>query len=308
MTKEGRFEEKILYRAHQHWIVLAMNLLRYILYFSFPTGIIAYLILGSGIGGGIVFIIVSLVVIIYDHYLWHHSWLLIGNQKITLTVRNGLFSQYAMNIRYRNIRDSAVSKNNLLGYIFKYGTIFVRSSANEGDFQAHYVPKVGKVYAIINALSRYSDDERATIHTIEELYAHHQKSEFSQGSSQSMDINRAISTLQTIEGITEVIELSDEARKYIRNHEEIRNTGVLETISRDHVVVFLHNSHFRNPVEPIVTKNNSEEIYFPGIPFPEIQGKRVVSSSPGKKVHEYLLNFFPYHQTDDATVLVGWDV
>ena len=103
---------------------------------------------------------------------------MIGNQKITLSVRNGLWSQYAMNIRYRNIRDSAVSTNSMWGYLFKYGTLFVRSSAQDGDFRAHFVPKVGKVYALVNALSRYSDDERAHFDSIEKLHAYHQEKEF----------------------------------------------------------------------------------------------------------------------------------
>lgn len=105
---------------------------------------------------------------------------MVGNQKITLSVRNGLFSQYAMNIRYRNIRDCAVSKNSLVGYLLKYGTLFVRaSSGSDGDFQARHVPKVWKVYALINALSRYTDDERAQFDTIEKLHAHHIEKEFS---------------------------------------------------------------------------------------------------------------------------------
>ena len=83
-----------------------------------------------------------------------------------------------MNIRYRNIRDSAVSKNSMWGYLFKYGSLFIRSSAQDGDFRAHYVPKVGKIYALVNALSRYSDDERAAFDSIEKLHDHHQKSEF----------------------------------------------------------------------------------------------------------------------------------
>lgn len=64
------------------------------------------------------------------------------------------------------------------GYFFKYGSLFIRSSANEGEFCANYVPKVGKIYALINALSRYSDDERAKFNSIEDLHDHHQRSEF----------------------------------------------------------------------------------------------------------------------------------
>lgn len=104
---------------------------------------------------------------------------MVGNQKITLSIRNGIFSQYAMSIRYRNIRDCAVSKNSMIGYFLKYGTLFVRaSSGSDGDFQARYVPKVGKVYALINALSRYNDDDRASIDSIEKLHTHHTKREF----------------------------------------------------------------------------------------------------------------------------------
>jgi hypothetical protein len=36
----------------------------------------------------LVFVVLSAVLIAYDHYLWHHSWLMIGNQKVTLSIRN----------------------------------------------------------------------------------------------------------------------------------------------------------------------------------------------------------------------------
>jgi hypothetical protein len=143
MSKEGHFEEKILYKTHQHWIVLVVKSVKLILTVALPISVLTFLISSGSWGWTFaIFLMASFCITLYDHYLWHHSWMLIGNQKITLTVRNGIFSQYAMNIRYRNIRDCAVSKNNFFGYLLKYGTIFVRSSANEGDFQAHYVPKV----------------------------------------------------------------------------------------------------------------------------------------------------------------------
>ncbi len=177
---EIRFEEKILYKARQHWIVPTLQSLKMIGAIAFPVWLITYFFSDfSWIWTISLFLIVSALIVAYDHYLWHHSWLMVGNQKITLSVRNGLFSQYAMNIRYRNIRDCAVSKNSLIGYLLKYGTLFVRaSSGSDGDFQARYVPKVGKVYALINALSRYSDEERAHFDTIDKLHAHHVKQEF----------------------------------------------------------------------------------------------------------------------------------
>jgi hypothetical protein len=169
------FEEKILYKTHQHWIVPVLSTIKLLLLVALPTTIVVYFISQySSLITGVYGLVVSLAIVFYDHYLWEHSWLLIGNQKVTLSVRNGIFSQFAMNIRYRNIRDSAVSKHSMLGFLLKYGTVFVRSSAAEGDFRAHYVPKVGKVYALINALSRYSDEERAHIDSIEKLHTYHQ--------------------------------------------------------------------------------------------------------------------------------------
>jgi uncharacterized membrane protein YdbT with pleckstrin-like domain len=179
-TPKATFEEKILYKTHQHWIIPVINSLKLIIIVAIPMAIVTYFLSGySWALTSLVFIIISAILAAYDHYLWHHSWLMIGNQKVTLSIRNGLWSQYAMNIRYRNIRDLAVSKNSIWGYLFKYGSLFVRSSVAEGDFRAHYVPKVGKVYALINALSRYSDDERAGFSSIEQLHTYHQKSEFS---------------------------------------------------------------------------------------------------------------------------------
>ncbi|MBC7503982.1 hypothetical protein H7169_03345 [Candidatus Gracilibacteria bacterium] len=179
MSNKQIFEEKILYKTHQHWIIPVINSIKLIIIVSIPLTIITYFISGySWIIMALVFVVISAMLSLYDYYLWHHSWLMIGNQKLTLSIRDGLWSQYAMNIRYRNIRDSAVSKNSMWGYFFKYGSLFIRSSASEGDFRAHYVPKVGKVYALVNALSRYSDEERAGLDTIEKLHAYHQKSEF----------------------------------------------------------------------------------------------------------------------------------
>ncbi len=178
MSTKQTFEEKILYKTHQHWIIPAINSFKLIFLIALPISVFTYFLVYSWLITSCVFLIISGIVIVYDHYLWEHSWLMVGNQKVTLSIRNWLWSQYAMNIRYRNIRDSAVSKNSVWWYFFKYGTLFIRSSANDGEFRASYVPKVGKIYALINALSRYSDDERAKFNTIEDLHDHHQRSEF----------------------------------------------------------------------------------------------------------------------------------
>lgn len=182
-----KFDEKILYKTHQHWILPVIGCIKYTLIFALPVTIITYFVSDySWMWTGILFAIVGVIVTFYVRYLWMHSWLFIGNQKVTLSVRNGIFSQYAMNIRYRNIRDCAVSKNNMWSFLFKYGTIYIRSSANEWDFHASYVPKVGKVYALVNALSRYNDDERTEIQSIEDLHNHHTNKEATHTAAQTL--------------------------------------------------------------------------------------------------------------------------
>lgn len=177
-TSKSIFEEKILYKTRRHCIVPLMKSIQLSCLIVLPVAFITYFISTSWIWTWLSYFSLSAVFVAYIYYLWYHSWLLVGNQKITLSVRNGIFSQYAMNVRYRNIRDAAVSKHNIFEFLFKYGTIFVRSSANEGDFHAEYVPKVWKVYALVNALSRYSDEERSKIDSIEKLHAFHQEKEF----------------------------------------------------------------------------------------------------------------------------------
>lgn len=128
----SKFDEKILYKTHQHWIILFIGSLKLIIVLVLPISVLVYFFSNySLLWTSIIFLLLTLIVSLYDHYLWKHSWLFVGNQKVTLSVRNGMFSQYAMNIRYRNIRDCAISKHSIWSFMFKYGTIFIRSSANE---------------------------------------------------------------------------------------------------------------------------------------------------------------------------------
>lgn len=305
-----RFEEKILYKCRQHWIIPAIHSLKLLFIVIVPLTIIIWFITNYSLWMTIVwFFILGILILGYEYYLWHHSWLFIWNQKVTLAVRNGIFSQYAMNIRYRNIRDSAVSKNSMIWFLLKYGTLFIRSTNSEWDFIAKYVPKVGKIYALINALSRYSDDERAHIDSIEKLHAHHTKKEFTPlDTNLSMTIDSAIERLKNTPWVVDVIELSRDSREYIQIHEESINHGMQEALHRRNSICLIHNSEWRDPLELLVSKDHSGQMIFPGISFPEIIGKWVISASPSKKIHEYLLQFFPYASHDDATIIVGWDI
>ncbi len=303
-----RFEEKIIYKSRQHWIVPLLKSLKYIGFIALPFAFVTYFVADfSWVWTIWVFLLLSVLIAWYDHYLWSHSWLMIGNQKITLSVRNGIFSQFAMNIRYRNIRDCAVSKNSVMWYLLKYGTLFIRaSSGSDGDFTANHVPKVGKIYALINALSRYSDDDRADIDSIEKLHAHHTSKEFT--TTEKKDEYEEIANhLKFIPGVTETTLLLPEARQYILEHEEARNHGVLAVLKKNHVICLLHDSLFREAGTEIVSKTLQGDVFFPTVPFPELGKKNAISASPSQDIHTYLLRYFPYATHDEATVLVGWD-
>jgi hypothetical protein len=83
------FEEKILYKVHQHWIIPVFASIKLVSLIAIPMATITYFVSGySWWITSIVFIVLSAILIAYDHYLWHHSWLMIGNQKVTLSIRN----------------------------------------------------------------------------------------------------------------------------------------------------------------------------------------------------------------------------
>ena len=73
-TPKATFEEKILYKTHQHWIIPVINSLKLIIVVSIPLSTMTYFVSGySWLITGLVFIIISGILAIYDHYLWHHS-------------------------------------------------------------------------------------------------------------------------------------------------------------------------------------------------------------------------------------------
>lgn len=206
-----------------------------------------------------------------------------------------------MSIHYKNIRDTAFSKNNILHYALGYGTFFARSSAGAvGDLEARAIPNIEKVYKIINALHNFTDAERKHITKLEDLM---QPQSFSKVEDSSVNLkDETPETLQqatqkekqillNIQGIKEVIELDDSDRRYIFENEEERNHGVHECLRRQVLFAATHDSTFRDPDEAIVMQSG-EKVVFPVVEFHENQRKKVSSSSPGLQVHEYLESKF----------------
>lgn len=118
---------------------------------------------------------------------------------------------------------------------------------------------------------------------------------------------RNIAKLQTIKGLSNVNQLRAYDKKWIKENEDPNNLGVLECIKRKITLVVSHDSSFRDP-DLRISYEREGKIYFPAVPFHEITGKDVVSSSPGEKVHNYLVERFKLKlKNNDATLLIGFN-
>ncbi|MBI2667431.1 hypothetical protein HYX17_01525 [Candidatus Woesearchaeota archaeon] len=123
-----------------------------------------------------------------------------------------------------------------------------------------------------------------------------------------MALKDILEGLNKVNGLNNVNILGDEDKDIIRNLEEENNIGVLECIDRNHVVMVVHNSGFREPEKNMVIKENGIAI-FPALEFPEVKAKDVVSSSPGINVHEYLRRRFNLNiDNEHATLLIGFNL
>ena len=116
------------------------------------------------------------------------------------------------------------------------------------------------------------------------------------------NIKKIMDDLVLVKGLANIYILNKKDKKAIKMLEESRNIGVLEAIKKPCTLVLTHDSSFRQPTCPIVANDS-----FPPVPFPEVKAKSVVSSSPGKKVHNYLVDRFKLNlDNKEATLLIGF--
>jgi len=297
-------QDIVLYKTHQHKIILFSNFLAHFFKYWIITSIIfIYFFLWIILAQIASVIIILIIFFLFDFYFWSKSYFIISNEKILIKVRNGIFSKYHMNIYYKNIRDMAYSKNNIMHYAFNYGTFFARSSAwATWDFEAKHIPKVEEVYTIINNLFLLNDDERKKVNSLSDLKENNIKTE-----KKETVIENEKKILESIKWIKEVIVLNDIDRKFIFSHEEDRNHWVYECIKRKVLFCVTHDSNFRDPDSLIVLKLGNKVI-FPAVSFHEIKRPSTVSSSPWLDVHNYLIKKFNNPDDYDATILIGFDV
>ena len=112
-------------------------------------------------------------------------------------------------------------------------------------------------------------------------------------------------TLRGLSGLANVFLLTEEEKDIIRALELKENLGVHECLKRPYSIIFTHDASFRGPMGQIV-KAEGKNVTFPPVPFPEVSGAEVVSSSPSEKVHQWLVERFRLRLKDEATLLVGF--
>ena len=121
----------------------------------------------------------------------------------------------------------------------------------------------------------------------------------------------AISELKKVKGLSNFMVLDDYDRIVLAGLEEKNNYGVRACLDKEIILLFTHDSKFRDVPYPIVFQTKSSHL-LPPVPFPELENKErknVVSASPTQKVHLYLVNKYNLDAVqEDATLLVGFDL
>ncbi|MFZ3076824.1 MAG: hypothetical protein WA139_00015 [Candidatus Aenigmatarchaeota archaeon] len=149
--------------------------------------------------------------------------------------------------------------------------------------------------------------------------------------SNAEEAQAAINILKTCRGLGKdfLVLNAEEKKEAFETEKESRlsNIGVLSCLMRDVTIAFSHDSGFRPPPLPEVLlaacgqivgeqttggkvfyRNAQEdEIVLPPIPFPEIKGKNVCSSSPSPALDAWLREKMDVKE-GDATLLLGFDL
>lgn len=90
--------------------------------------------------------------------------------------------------------------------------------------------------------------------------------------------------------------------------EEENNFGVKECVMRDFTIALTHDSTFREPAGEIVIDTETG-LVLPAVPFPEVSGKDVVSSSPSEIVHKAIVTELELSlNPEEATLLIGFNL
>ena len=112
-----------------------------------------------------------------------------------------------------------------------------------------------------------------------------------------------IKLLEKTPGLSHIRVLTNEEKRMVAALEGKENHGVHACLQYPLTLAVAHDGQFREPPMPIVAIQGDKAV-FPPIPFPELGN--AISSSPSKKVHDFLVKHFALPITDDhATLIIG---
>src|SRR3989338_4869376 len=111
-------------------------------------------------------------------------------------------------------------------------------------------------------------------------------------------ISLIVDGLKQVNGLSNFNLLSEFDKVKILALEEERNICVIKAIKMPNTLLLTHDSNFREPTCPIFVNG-----IFPPVPFPELNAKSVVSSSPSKPVHDYLTKKFNLNLKNEEATL-----
>ena len=294
-------ESNILFKTHQHKITLFFNVLKTWIILSICIWVLVFLWTNDLLYTSISVFVSFIFSYFYHLFFYSKSYFYITNDKMSLHVRNWLFSQYNMSIYFDQIKDMAYSKNNIVHYFFKSWVLFARSSAWwDGSFIIKDIPNIEEVYKKVNFLYTLTSEKRKNITNLDNL-------EISKPKDKNETIKEVLETLTNIRWIKEAYLIDNVDKKFIFETEEDRNHWVYECLNRQVTIMMTHDSDFRQADAPIVLKL-WKKVIFPAVSFHEIQEKNTVSSSPWLEVHNYLIKRFKNVWEYDATLLIGFDI
>lgn len=139
-------DEKIVYEARRHWIVLWTQVLFLISLKILPVFVLAFLTyikLNFEIKGSTPILILFLymcwlnIIWIGIFYVWTNYRLtmwVITNQRILMIYQNGFFNREKKEMEYEKIQDITVEEEGLMAHIFKFGNIRITSASETGGF------------------------------------------------------------------------------------------------------------------------------------------------------------------------------
>lgn len=238
--------------------------------------------------------------------MWEKSCLYITNRRVYIEVHRRPWNIFSTDMYFHNMRDTAYSYHTFLGRIFHFGTLFARNS-NEDDnamgLVVNHLPHPEIVRDYLSYLTAIEAEKRITALKYDDFFVQ-RKPKSAMVTDTDMQ-KKMLQILMHTKGITGAMYLTEADKDVLWMAEEERNIGLFQTLMRKHVIVATHDSHLRPPADDIVVQR-ANRIIFPGVPFPEIPQKDVVSCSPGIKAHQFLATRIPV-KGDDATLLIGWN-